>query len=73
MLRQTVRDDIASRSQVEHAEANTTAQAHDRCTLNDYIESELVNVITLRDVAELDLQMPGFAEAVHEWVVEMRD
>lgn len=55
------------------AEANIAAQADDRCTLNDYIETELVNVITLRDVAELDLQMPGFAEAVHEWVVEMRE
>lgn len=55
------------------AEANITTQAHDRCTLSEYIESELVNIITLRDVAELDLQMPGFAEAVHEWVVEMRE
>lgn len=55
------------------AEANTTAQADDRCTLNDYIETELVNVITLRDIAELDVQVPGFAEAVHDWVVEMRE
>jgi hypothetical protein len=41
--------------------------------LSDYIETALVNVVTVRDVAEVDLQMPGFAEAVHEWIVEMRD
>jgi len=55
------------------AEANATAPLHDRCTLNDYIETELVNIVTLRDVAELDLQVPGFAEAVHEWLVQMRE
>ena len=54
------------------AEANEDAPPHDRCTVEDYIESELVNLVTLRDVAELDAHLPGFAEAVHAWIVEMR-
>ena len=29
--------------------------------------------MTVRDVAELDARMPGFAEAVFGWVVELRE
>jgi len=36
------------------AEANDGAPLDERCTLNHYIESELVNLVTLRDVAELE-------------------
>ena len=54
-------------------EANDALPPDDRCSLDNYIESELVHLVTLRDVAELDLRYPGFAEAVHEWVVEMRE
>jgi hypothetical protein len=39
----------------------------------DHIESELVNLVTLRDVAELDLHIPGFARTVHEWINEMHE
>ncbi|HEX7152151.1 MAG TPA: hypothetical protein VF618_11750 [Thermoanaerobaculia bacterium] len=55
------------------AEANADGDLDERCTLNDYIETELVNLVTLRDVAELDLHVPGFAEAVYEWITEMRE
>lgn len=54
------------------AEANDGAAPEERCSLDELIESELVNVVTLRDVAELDIQLPGFAEAVHQWLLETR-
>lgn len=53
-------------------EANDGEAGDDQSTLNDYIETELVNLITLRDVAELDLTAPGFAEAVQSWLNNMR-
>jgi len=53
------------------AEANDGAAPDERCTLDHYIESELVNLVTLRDVAELEERLPGFSEAVHQWVLEM--
>lgn len=52
------------------AEANGEGEP---CTLNDYIESELVNLITLRDVAELNGYIPGFASAVQRWVEALRE
>jgi len=54
-------------------EANAELADEERCTLDEYIESELVHLITLRDIAELEITHPGFSAAVHEWVVEMRD
>ena len=53
------------------AEANEGAAPEEHCTLDDYIESELAHLITLRDIAELDGRAPGFAEAVQSWIVEM--
>jgi hypothetical protein len=55
------------------AEANEGAPPDERCTLNHYIESELVNLVTVRDVAELDTRWPGFAEAIQRWIAEMRE
>lgn len=52
---------------------NTDAEPAERCTLDHYIESELVNLVTLREVAELEVHIPGFARAVHEWINEMRE
>lgn len=60
----------ALESRVNEANADTTCD--DRCTLNDYVETELVNLITLRHVAELDLTAPGFADAVQTWLDEMK-
>lgn len=55
------------------ASANADAPASGRVTLNDYIESEIVNLVSLRDVAELDMRMPGFADAVNAWLRQVRD
>jgi hypothetical protein len=54
------------------AEVNADAAAADPCTVDEYIESELVNLITVRDVAELAMRHPGFAEAVQEWLAALR-
>lgn len=53
------------------AETNENAPDAERCTLNHYIETELVNLVTIRDVAELECSVPGFAEAVHAWLLEV--
>ena len=55
------------------AEANEGAAPEECCTVEQYIETELVHLVTVRDVAELDARMPGFAEAVFGWVVELRE
>ncbi|HYI10950.1 MAG TPA: hypothetical protein VEK57_17975 [Thermoanaerobaculia bacterium] len=55
------------------AEANEDVPPAERSTLDHYIETELVNLLTVRDVAELDMTFPGFAEAIHEWLVELRE
>jgi hypothetical protein len=53
------------------AEANEGAVPQERSTLNHYIETELFNLVTLRDVAELEAQFSGFADAVHQWIQEL--
>jgi hypothetical protein len=53
------------------AEANMGTSDEDTSTLNHYIESELVNLITLRDVAELEVGAPGFGAAVQQWLDEI--
>jgi hypothetical protein len=54
------------------AEANARCGADDVASLNDYIESELANLITVRDVAELEIGAPGFSAAVAGWLDAMR-
>jgi hypothetical protein len=54
------------------AEANADLPTADQCTVDEYIESELVNLITVRDVAELEMRHPGFAEAVQDWLAALR-
>lgn len=60
---------------LEHrvAEANAGATADETSTLDHYIESELVNLITIRDVAELEITAPGFGAAVQHWLDDIRD
>jgi hypothetical protein len=53
-------------------EANVGAVSDEICTLEGYIESELVNLITIRDIAELESEQPGFALAVNKWLEEVR-
>jgi len=55
------------------AAANDASSVEGRCSLNNYIETELVNLVTLRDIAELEIRMPGFADAVHQWIMDMRE
>ena len=57
--------------QARVAEANAGFPSDDAADLNDYVESELVNLITIRDVAELEGRFPGFAAAVTHWVEEI--
>jgi len=54
------------------AEANQELLANEQASLNDYVESELANVITLRDIAELEHSFPGFSSAVQQWLSETR-
>jgi hypothetical protein len=49
-------------------EANAGALSEEVSTLNQYIESELANLITVRDVAELEANVPGFGAAVQHWL-----
>jgi hypothetical protein len=55
------------------AEANAGASADQTSTLDHYIESELVNLITVRDVAELEITAPGFGAAVQQWLDALRE
>jgi hypothetical protein len=55
------------------AEANDLCVAGDAASLNDYIESELANLVTVRDVAELEIGAPGFGAAVACWIEDMRE
>ena len=40
-------------------EANSGAEPHERGSLDDLIESELINLISVRDVAVLEDSVPG--------------
>ena len=53
-------------------EANTGAEPHELCSLPNLIESELVNLISVRDIAVLEQSVPGFAQAVQQWLSELR-
>ncbi|HEY6140286.1 MAG TPA: hypothetical protein VI670_21230, partial [Thermoanaerobaculia bacterium] len=54
-------------------EANEDATAEDRFSIDHLIESEIVNLISLRDVAELEMVAPGFTNAVRQRLVEVRE
>jgi len=57
---------------LEHrvAEANSIEVPGEDAALNDIVEWYLVGAISVRDVAVLDQQMPGFANAVTKWLTE---
>ena len=54
-------------------EVNVGARPHELCSLDNLIESELVNMVSVRDVAELEESVPGFAQAVQQWLLELRE
>lgn len=53
-------------------EANIGAEPQELCSLHDLIESELINLISVRDVAVLEESVPGFTQAVQQWLSEVR-
>ena len=54
-------------------EINAGARPHEVCSLHNLIESELVSLVSVRDVAELEQSVPGFAQAVQQWLSELRE
>lgn len=54
-------------------EANADTSCDDPVTLNDYIEYELAKLISISEVAEMEIVHPGFADAVQAWVASMRE
>jgi hypothetical protein len=50
------------------SEANADASESEVVSIGEYVEAELANLITLRDVAELEIVSPGFTSAVHAWL-----
>ena len=52
-------------------EANTDVAEADLATLNDYVESALINLITLRDIAKLESIASSFASTVQTWLTEI--
>jgi hypothetical protein len=41
-------------------------------TVADYIESELLNLLSVREVAVIDQKLPGLADAVRHWLDDIR-
>ena len=54
-------------------EANSGAGPHEVCSLDDLVESELINLISVRDVAVLEESVPGFTQAVQQWLSELHE
>ena len=52
-------------------EANEGADEDEMITLDDFVEAELIGVVSLHDVATLDRQAPGFAQAVSRWLASL--
>jgi hypothetical protein len=53
------------------AEVNAGAAEHERVELEDLIELELADSLTLADIAHLEGQVPGIAAAVSQWLAEI--
>lgn len=54
----------------EVAKANVGASEEEYLTLNHYLEYHLAEFVSLSDVAELELEVPGVAKAVWQWLEE---
>jgi len=55
------------------SEVNVGAEPEEVCSMQNLIESELVGLVSVRDVAALDAVVPGFASAVQNWLSELRE
>ena len=49
-------------------EANDGASAEERVTLSHLVEYQVAEMLSIREVAELDMEVPGFAAAVQDWL-----
>lgn len=54
-------------------EANDGASAEERVTLSHLVEYQVAEMLSIRDVAELDMEMPGFTAAVQDWLTTARE
>jgi hypothetical protein len=50
------------------SEANDGTSTDERVTVSDLVEVQVAELLSVRQVAELDLRMPGFSAAVQEWL-----
>ena len=49
-------------------EANDGASADERVTLGHLVEYQVAEMLSIRDVAEIEMELPGFSEAVQDWL-----
>jgi hypothetical protein len=55
------------------SELNSGAHSREHCSVANLIESELVSLVSVRDIAALECTTPGFAHAVQQWLLELRE
>jgi len=60
---------------LEHREqeANDGASVEERVTMSHFVEYQVADLLSIRDVAELEMVMPGFAQAVQDWLAMARE
>lgn len=49
-------------------EANEGASCEEHVTISHFVEYQVAGMLSIRDVAEIELEMPGFAAAVQDWL-----
>lgn len=49
-------------------EANDGASEEERVTISHFVEYQVAEMLSIRDVAEFEMEMPGFGEAVQDWL-----
>jgi hypothetical protein len=49
-------------------EANDSAPVAERVTISHLVEYQVAELLSIREVAEMEMQLPGFAEAVQDWL-----
>ena len=49
-------------------EANDGASADERVTVSHLVEYQVAEMLSIRDVAEIEMELPGFSEAVQDWL-----
>ena len=53
------------------AEANDGAPEEERLTVENLVELQLAEALTLADVAHLERELPGIGAAVGQWLAEI--